>query len=67
MNHANDDRKRPGSEKPHKTDANRKPTHDELDDELEEALEDSFPASDPASMTRTTTPGKPNDRPKKRD
>jgi hypothetical protein len=62
MNHANDDKKRPGSEKPHKTDANHKPTHDELD----EALEESFPASDPASMTRTTTPGNPNDKPRKR-
>jgi hypothetical protein len=61
-----DDSKRPDAGKPHKTDPARKPTKDELDEELDEALEESFPASDPASMTRSTHPGRPNDKPRKR-
>jgi hypothetical protein len=34
----------------------------ERDEELDEALEDTFPASDPVSATRTTHPGKPQNR-----
>jgi len=66
MKPGNDNGKRPGTGKPHKAE-DKKPSQQELDDELEEALEESFPASDPASMTRSTHPGRPNDKPKKRD
>ncbi len=52
--------------KPNKTDPDNKLTKEELDEELDEGLEGTFPASDPASVTRSTHPGKPNDRPRKR-
>ena len=52
--------------KPHKTDPDHKPTKEELNEELDEGLEGTFPASDPASITRSSYPGRPNDRPKKR-
>lgn len=67
MKPGNDNSRRPGTGRPHKVDGDPKPSREELDEELDEALEDSFPASDPASMTRTTHPGRPNDKPRKRD
>lgn len=65
MKHDND-KKRQETGKPHKVDDDRKPSREELDETLDEALRGSFPASDPASPTRTTRPGRPNDKPRKR-
>ncbi|MBO6901442.1 MAG: hypothetical protein JJ864_08850 [Rhizobiaceae bacterium] len=61
------DNKNGHGDKPTKVDPDSKLTKDELDEELEEGLEGTFPASDPASVTRSTHPGRPNDRPKKRN
>ena len=52
--------------KPSRIDPSARLTKEDLDEELEEGLEGTFPASDPASVTRSTHPGRPNDRPKKR-
>lgn len=60
------DKAKSGGDKPHKIDPDRKPSREDINDALDEGLEESFPASDPASVTRSTHPGKPNDKPKKR-